>query len=248
MAGAPFAAGGARSRWRRVGGQVAAEAAAICSQHGAEEVVVNRPDRVPVGEAGDSHRIEDGRLPDRRSTRAVGLDLELEPRPAGHLHLRRETQQPVLLEALDPPEVDLVADPDVDRVAASAPQARPADEHVERATHLPKLVADVPTGVAADSLNRRKRGGRRARHPDAARVDEPRATTETPVASALRRARGPSSGSPRSRCPRRRAPGRPPRPSSAAARGRPRVPVGRGRPSRCAGCRRAHARCPRAPG
>ena len=44
---------------------------------------------------------------------------------------------------------------------------------VERAPQLPQLVADVPAGVAADSLDGRERRGGRTGHGRLARVDEP---------------------------------------------------------------------------
>ena len=114
----------------------------------------------------------------------VWFDLELEPCPAGHLHLRDEPEQSILFEALDPPEVDRVADLYADGVTAAAPQARAADEHVEGAAQLPELVAEVPARVTADSLNRSERRRGRARHRDAARVDEPGAVARPAVSSA----------------------------------------------------------------
>ena len=88
------------------------------------------------------------------------LDLELEPCPTGHLHLGDEPEQSILFETLDTPEVDRVADPYADWVTAAAPQARAAHEHVECATQLPELVAEVPARVTADSLDRRERRAR----------------------------------------------------------------------------------------
>ena len=88
-------------------------------EHALEDPAVQRVDAVPVGQTEQADRIEHGRLMDRRPT-VVGLDLELEPGPAGQLHLRGQTKQASRLERLDPPAVHGVAHAELFGIAPSA--------------------------------------------------------------------------------------------------------------------------------
>ena len=99
-------------------------------EHPAEHQLVERPDRVPVGEAAEAAGIEHGRLVDRHVAGA-GHHLEREPAPAGQLHLGGEPQPPWWLADLDPPAGEGVAGAEPVGVAATAGHARPADQLVE---------------------------------------------------------------------------------------------------------------------
>lgn len=79
---------------------------------GAEQVPIRQPDV--------SGGIEHGCLANPGGTVSVGVDLELQPQTPGYLHLGREAQETVGLEALDPPEIDGVPDAQVDRIASAA--------------------------------------------------------------------------------------------------------------------------------
>ena len=99
---------------------------------------------IPVCEAHVSRRVEDGRLADLDGAVSVGIDLELQPQPARYLHLGREAQEAVPLDPLDPPEVDRVADAQVDRIAPATTQPDAAPEGDEQPAGFPEPVAGIP--------------------------------------------------------------------------------------------------------
>ena len=96
-------------------------------------------------------------------------------RDAGQLHLGAQFEAAAWHHVRHAPEVERIADDEVVLVAAAATQARAADELVHRAAQLPKPVAAIPTGVAADRRCRRKRARGRGRDPDLAVVEIGRA-------------------------------------------------------------------------
>lgn len=75
-------------------------------------------------------------------------------RPWG-LQLCSEPQEPVLLEGLDPPEVERVPHHEPNRIAAPAAEANAPDDGVQEAAQPPDAVAVVPARFAADPLDRR---------------------------------------------------------------------------------------------
>jgi hypothetical protein len=58
-------------------------------EHGLEDRAVHGVEQVPVDEADRSGRIEHRRLAQLRPA-IVTLDVELQPKPPGHLHLGHE--------------------------------------------------------------------------------------------------------------------------------------------------------------
>src|SRR5690606_40217532 len=91
------------------------------------------------------------------------------------LRLGAEPEQPPLLDLLDAPEVDGLADADVLAVAPPAPEPRPADELVEHAAHAPQRVRVEPAGLAADRLDYGEHRRRRRLH------DEPLPLRDQPL-------------------------------------------------------------------
>jgi hypothetical protein len=90
-------------------------------------------------------------------TVSVGVDLELQPQAPRYLHLGREAQETVGIEALHPPEIDRVADPQVDGIAPTAAQPDATPKGVEQPTDPPEPVPGIPPGVSTDPLDRLKR-------------------------------------------------------------------------------------------
>ena len=147
---------------------------------------------------------------------SVGLDLELEPGAARHLHLGRQPQQAVRLEAPRRARSRACRRP-ATPTGSRRPRRRPGPptSRSSSAAQPPERVAVVPAGVAAD-----RAGSARTPRPagagtrDAARVDEPRALAHAAVAGRLRRERGVRpAGLARTRGPRSRARGRSRRPT-----------------------------------
>jgi hypothetical protein len=124
--------------------------------------MVDGEEDVPVGESDDPGGIEHRGLADVRAPALIGPDLELQPEAAGNLHLGRQAQEAVSLETFDSPEINRVADTEVDGVASAAAEADPTSESVEQPTGLPEPVGGVPPGPAADAPDRIKRAGGRA--------------------------------------------------------------------------------------
>ncbi len=114
------------------------------------------PDRIPVEQPGQAERIEDRRLVNARPPARQRLDLELQPGPARHAHLRDQTQQPARLELLHAPPVESIPHPQRDRVAAPAADPYASDQKIEEAAEVPQPVHEVPPALATDSLDGRE--------------------------------------------------------------------------------------------
>ena len=77
-------------------------------EHEAKHQFVQRPDRIPVGQAADAPRIEDGRLVDR-DIPIAGHHLEFQPAASWHLHLGRQPQPPRPIADVDLPAIERLA-------------------------------------------------------------------------------------------------------------------------------------------
>ena len=206
--------------------------------HAAEDVAVDRPERVPVEEAEEAPgskiavwRMIEPPLPPARPRTAA--------RRGRAASSRRQPQQAVRLEGLDPPEVDGVADAEPAGVAAAAPRpgpptsrsSGPRRRHSRSASTSP--VSRRCAGSARTPPPAERRPRRRASRPGA-----------TPPRAAVRGRAGEGSSDQRvsrTRGPRSRAPGRWPRGPAAAPRTRS-ARADRRRPSRCAARRPARDR------
>ena len=82
------------------------------AQHLAEDQLVDRVEAVPVDVSSQSQWIEDRRLSDP-ATAPHWLHLGLEPRPAGHFHLRAERHETIFLPRLPPAEVERFPSPEL---------------------------------------------------------------------------------------------------------------------------------------
>src|SRR6266581_3008367 len=150
---------------------------------------MNRVKGVPVRESCEPVGIEDRCLAECRSG-LVAVDLELQPDAPRGLHLGGEPQEPILLEGLDPPEVERVSHRQPNGIPTPAAKTDAADELVQEAAQPPEAVSVVPAGLAADSLDRRERLLRRRRDSDRARCDQPLAERDAaPVSPAVSRQR-----------------------------------------------------------
>jgi hypothetical protein len=90
-------------------------------------------------------------------TVSVGVDLELQPQTPRYLHLGREAQETARFEALHPPEIDGVADAQVDGIASATAEPDATPKGVEQPTDPPEPVPGIPPGVSTDTLDRLKR-------------------------------------------------------------------------------------------
>ena len=125
-------------------------------QHPPEDQPVDRVEPGPVEEPSQPQRIEDGRLGD--PTAALRrLDLELEPGPAGHFHLRGEPQEAILLPRLQPSEVERVPCPQLHRVPSPPPHPYPAHEEIKETPQVPEPGGEIPTLPSPDPLADRPR-------------------------------------------------------------------------------------------
>lgn len=118
---------------------------------------MDRAEHVPIRQPYVSRGVEHGGLANLGGTFSVGVDLELQPQAPRYLHLGREAQETVGLVALHPPEIDGVANAEVDGIASAAAQPDATPEGVEQPTGLPEPVRGVPPGSPADALDRLKR-------------------------------------------------------------------------------------------
>src|SRR5581483_8142777 len=141
-----------------------------------EDATVQRVERIPVCEPDHPARIKDRRLANMRAV-MPRRDFELQPEPTGDLHLGSEPEQSSGLETLDAPEVDGVADLQVDVIAPTAPQAHAAAGRVEQTAEQPEPVRGVPAGRSADPLDRNE-------GLTGPPIDSNRAAEDTPVANA----------------------------------------------------------------
>src|SRR6266576_5781889 len=107
------------------------------SQHSLEDQVVNRVERVPVHEAGETVGIED-RCLTQSCFRLVAVDLELQPDASWALHLGREPQEPILFEGLHPPEIERVSNRQPNGIPPSAAKTDAADHVVDEAAQPPE--------------------------------------------------------------------------------------------------------------
>ena len=93
---------------------------------------MDRREGVPVEEAPEAARLEEGRLDQARAAPVgPGVDLVLEPGAPGELHLGAEPEERGGADLLDAPEVDGVADADVLRVTAAAPHPDAAHAFID---------------------------------------------------------------------------------------------------------------------
>jgi hypothetical protein len=102
-------------------------------EHPLENQLMNGRPEIPVHQADISGRVEYGRLTNPRPACGITVDLELQPKAPGDLHLRGQTKTPGRLELLDAPKVDCVAHSEIEWVAPSAAQSNPAAKRVEHA-------------------------------------------------------------------------------------------------------------------
>ena len=77
----------------------------------------------------------------------------LEPRSAGDFHLRPEAEPGRPAELLHPPEVERVADPEMDWVAASEAHPDAADQAIHESPNRPEYVRIRPARIAAETLD-----------------------------------------------------------------------------------------------
>src|SRR5947209_320718 len=112
--GATLCAAAAPTVESRHAGAPACDYAADASEHPAEDELMDGTEQVPVGQPDAAGGIEHRGLANLDAAILVRIDLELQPQPAGDPHLRRQAQPTPRLERLDPPEVDRVADAEID--------------------------------------------------------------------------------------------------------------------------------------
>src|ERR1700722_13714362 len=123
------------------------------AEHRPEDRAVHRVEHVPVGETDVPRGIEYGGLADLGAV-PICLDLELQPQAPGDLHLGGEQEPTAVVDALDAPEVDGVADVEIVRIPASAPHSLATAQPVDQAAQVPEPVHAVPPGPATDALDR----------------------------------------------------------------------------------------------
>ncbi len=113
---------------------------------------MERPHRPPVGAPDDAARHETGPLGDPCAAVVERFGDPFEPRVARESHLGVEPEQ-VLLDRLDPPEVERLADGDLVGVASTAAQPGTADELVDDTPDRPQRPEPVPAAGAADAAD-----------------------------------------------------------------------------------------------
>jgi hypothetical protein len=94
----------------------------------------------PVEVAGQAPGMEERPLTEHGPAgrpAVVGIDDQLEPGQPGQTHLGAQAQQVIFLDILDPPPFQGISDGQVERVAATTAQSRPAEEAVEQTTGPP---------------------------------------------------------------------------------------------------------------
>jgi hypothetical protein len=75
--------------------------------------------------------VEECPLPEQRAALVVGIDDELvEPGQSGQSHLGAQPEQVLVLDVLDPPPVEGVADGQVERISRSHLAANCFDSHI----------------------------------------------------------------------------------------------------------------------
>ena len=122
-------------------------------EHAAEDDVVQRDDRVPVGQAEEAAGLEQRRLAERAVGVVDGGDFEFQLRFAGEFHFGAQRQAPVPRNAGDAPEVEGFTESNAFGIAAAAAKARAADEPVEPSADLPQPVGRVPAVAAAHTAD-----------------------------------------------------------------------------------------------
>ena len=146
----------------------------------AEDQAVHRVERVPVDETRQPLWLEERRLDETAAALGRG-HLVLEPRPAGHLHLRPQAEQARPADLLHPPEVERVADPEMVGVAAAEAHPDAADQAIHEAPDPPEDVRVRPARIAAETLHL-------GEHPLRRRGDDPPPTLDDhPLAGGDRR-------------------------------------------------------------
>jgi hypothetical protein len=128
------------------------------AKHAPENELMDGAPEIPVREPDVSGRVKHGGLADASASIRLSVDLELQPQSPRNLHLRRQTKQPGGFEALDAPEIDRVADPEVLGITPPTPEPDTPAERVEHATHRPEPTGRIPSGPPPDTLNRLERG------------------------------------------------------------------------------------------
>ena len=106
-------------------------------EHAAEQLAVNRNQRVPVGATDQATRIERGGLTNDGSAPFDISDLELQPGPAWQLPVGGKPKPPVRLKCLHRPAVDEVSNRAQIRITSPTTHADTAEPAVERPAHAP---------------------------------------------------------------------------------------------------------------
>ncbi len=122
-------------------------------EHAAEDDVVQRDDRVPVGQAEQAAGLEQRRLAERAVGVVDGGDLEFQLRLTGEFHFGAERQTAVPGDAGDAPEVERFPESNALGITTAAAETGAADEPVEPAADLPQPVGRVPSVAAAHTAD-----------------------------------------------------------------------------------------------
>ena len=121
--------------------------------HAAEDGVVDREEQAPVEFAPVGHGLEVGGLDQVGMGFVARFDLKFEPGVARDVHFGVEQEASAGDHVHHAPEVDGVADPQRDGVAASSAEADAADRAVHCASKPPECVGVVPADGPADTAN-----------------------------------------------------------------------------------------------
>ncbi len=116
---------------------------------------MDRIQEIPVGEAGQTLRLEERGLHEPAAA-IHGDDLVLQPRPPGYPHLGSKPEQFRTTDLLDAPEVERVTFAQADRVPSSQAHPDPAYQPVGQTAHPPQEVRIWPAGPATEPLDLRE--------------------------------------------------------------------------------------------
>jgi hypothetical protein len=142
------------------------------SQEPPKDKRVQRKEGIPVGETGESNRIEYCRLAKLAARRACRLDLKLKPGSSWQLHLGDKPHELVFLNGLDTPEVQGIAYCQVAWIASASPHASTTYGEIKQASQLPEPRPRVPSCFASYARNSFEDGARRLRDLHNPRIDD----------------------------------------------------------------------------
>src|SRR5208337_3399926 len=123
------------------------------AQHAAEEPLVGGIEGVPVKQPQKALGQKARQLLKLDFPLSERSDFEFQDGFPRHLHLREQKEAKRRRKVENTPEIQGIANMQVDWVSAAPVQAGPAEEFVEPAPHLPERLAVVPAGYPPDTHN-----------------------------------------------------------------------------------------------